>query len=114
MVSFMAKRQGTLAVIMGFLLLLAALLLGVFFHSTPALAQATVTLDPTSGPPGTQVTATGSGWTPGREITVRWDDTDLTTTTVDSSGGFTVSFSVPENASLGEPSIFTRQGLVVG
>ena len=47
----------------------------------------TITLNPTEGPPDTEVTATGSGWLAGHEVSVQWEDgTELTATTVDNNG----------------------------
>jgi hypothetical protein len=69
-------------------------------------AQPTITLDPTEGPPDTEVTATGSRWPAGHEVNVQWEDgTVLATTTVDDNGDFTVSFSVPDDATEGEYTI---------
>jgi hypothetical protein len=69
-------------------------------------AQPTITLDPTEGAPGTEVTATGSGWSAGHAVNVQWEDgTVLATTTVDDNGDFTVSFSVPDDAAEGEYTI---------
>jgi hypothetical protein len=63
-------------------------------------AQPTITLNPTEGPPDTtEVTATGSGWPAGHEVSVQWEDgTELTTTTVDDNGNLVVSFVVPDAA----------------
>jgi hypothetical protein len=55
---------------------------------------------------GTEVTATGSGWSAGHEVNVQWGGTELAATTVDSSGGFTVSFMVPEDAAEGQHTIY--------
>jgi hypothetical protein len=66
----------------------------------------TITLDPTEGPPETEVTATGSGWLAGHQVSVQWEDgTELATTTVDDNGGFTASFSVPDAAAEGEYTV---------
>jgi hypothetical protein len=46
----------------------------------PAEGEPTITLDPTEGAPGTEVTATGSGWSAGHEVNVRRGDTYLTAT----------------------------------
>jgi hypothetical protein len=68
-----------------------------------------VILDPTEGPPDTEVTATGSGWSAGHEVSVQWEDgTELTATTVDDNGDFTVSFTVPANATEREYTINCR------
>jgi hypothetical protein len=65
-----------------------------------------VMLNPSSGPPGTQVTAIGSGWTSGDPIQVQLDSGSVNaSTTVAGDGTFTVSFTVPANAALGPFSI---------
>jgi hypothetical protein len=65
-----------------------------------------VKLDPTEDPPGTQVTATGSGWPAGHEVSVQWEDgTELATPTVDGNGDFTVSFAIPDDAAEGQHAI---------
>jgi hypothetical protein len=65
--------------------------------------QPTITLDPTEGPPGTEVTATGSGWPVGLDVSVQWENgTVLATTTVDGNGSFTVSFTIPDDAAEGQ------------
>jgi hypothetical protein len=71
MVSFLAhKRQCTLVLMVVALMLLV----GLLSSPTPALAQSAVTVDPTEGAPGTDVTATGSGWSAGHQVSVQWDD----------------------------------------
>jgi hypothetical protein len=75
-----------------------------------AFAQgSSVTLNPTQGPAGTQVTGTGSNWSSGDTIVVQWDDnppTTLATTTVQGDGTFTVSFTIPSNATQGNHTIY--------
>ena len=71
---------------------------------TPTSAAATtadITIDPTSGPRGTSITVTGSGWTPGTLVTVRYSGTlagSGSSSAVDDSGHFTTS--VNANAAL--------------
>jgi hypothetical protein len=78
---------------------LLALVVPVATGSSEALAQASsVTISPAQGPPGTEVTATGSGWTPGDTIQARWNTLNGATVgsaTVNNSGGFTLPFAVP-------------------
>lgn len=70
-------------------------------HPTSAQGSS-VTINPTQGIPGTQVVGTGNSWTSGDYILVQWDDgTNLANTTVQSNGTFTVSFTVPSNATPG-------------
>jgi hypothetical protein len=70
-----------------------------------------VALNPTAGPQGTEVTASGCGWTPGTQITVTWDNPQqtLATTVVDQGGGFIVSFLVPANAPPGDHQVLFTQ-----
>ena len=88
-------------------LALVALLTGLL-SLRPALAAEAVSLNPTEGPPETQVTATGSGWTSGNVIKVEWDNpgVEVARTTVDNNGGFTVSFRVPKEATPGTHNIY--------
>src|SRR5207245_520167 len=64
-----------------------------------SLSLATISLDPTSGPVGTTVTATGSLFLPGSVVTISYDGTTVATTpgsiTTDLSGGFSATFTVP-------------------
>jgi hypothetical protein len=79
----------------------------IFTVTAPSKAQPTITLDPTEGSPGAEVTATGSGWSAGHEVSVYWEDgTVLATTTVADNGDFTVFFAVPDNAADGEYMIY--------
>lgn len=65
----------------------------------------TVTLNPISGGPGTDVTATGSGWGPG-SVVVSWDGSQPRGTAAVSSGGdWQLAFSVPAEASTGSHTI---------
>lgn len=52
-------------------------------------------IDPTSGHVGTEVTASGSGYTSGKTITVKYDTTNVATTTVNADGTFSVTFEAP-------------------
>jgi uncharacterized repeat protein (TIGR01451 family) len=78
-------------------------------ETPPPEADPTATLNPTEGPPGTEVTVTGSGWPPGDTIDVRWDTT-LAQTTADDNGNIQVSFFVPADATEGEHDVFIRDG----
>jgi hypothetical protein len=55
----------------------------------------TAAVSPKSGPPGTEVTASGSGWPPGIEVTITGiaqGQTPYTTVITDRSGAFRASF----------------------
>ncbi|MCJ7425727.1 MAG: manganese efflux pump MntP family protein [Dehalococcoidales bacterium] len=58
-----------------------------------------ITINPTSGPSGTPVTVTGSGFGTSQTITIKYNNALVTTNpptvTTGSTGGFTATFSVP-------------------
>jgi len=92
--------------------LLLAMLVSLTTLPHIAFAQgSTVSLSPSTGPAGATVTGTGSNWTAGDAILVQWEDgTNLATTTVQSTGKFTVPFTVPSNATQGAHTVtFTDQ-----
>jgi hypothetical protein len=85
--------------------------LGEEEQTPPPEAQPTITLDPAEGPPGTQVTVTGSRWIPGYEgdlvelyFTVTPEDTwyRLGETTVGNDGTFTATVTIPADAAVEE------------
>jgi hypothetical protein len=111
-------RVSTLVVLLGLWLLMVPLRSPLLVGSgsaapppPPCGERSPVALNPTAGPAGSQVTATGCGWTPGSQITVTWDNpqTTLATTTVDTGGGFTVSFTVPADAPPGNHQVLFTQ-----
>ncbi len=68
-------------------------------------AAPTVTLDPTSGPAGTTMTAIGSRFTPGVVIDIEWDGQWIDETISDDAGNFTTSFTVPQDATPGSHEV---------
>jgi hypothetical protein len=79
---------------------------------TLVVAQTTQTPSPTSGPPGSPVTVSGSGYVPGDKITVRFTDRKGTQTfypeaTVNSEGEFSTVIDIPLTAVTGEGQIHT-------
>jgi hypothetical protein len=56
---------------------------------------ASVVLSVTSGPVGTNVTATGSGFAPGASVHVLFADSVVDTQTADTNGGVTSNFAIP-------------------
>jgi hypothetical protein len=70
----------------------------------PPEAQPAITLDPTEGPAGTQVTVTGSGWIPGDTVYIHFAiaGNEVAQATVADDGSFVVSFTVPSDAEIGE------------
>jgi len=60
--------------------------------TTAPLSDGTLTLSPSSGPRGSRITVTGSGWAPGVPVTVRYTGTLATSTdsvTANKHGAFT-------------------------
>jgi hypothetical protein len=101
-VSLLANRRCAIVA----LAVLLIVLVGLLSPPNPAIAQSTVALDTTSGPPGTKVTATGSRWSAGHEVKVQWGGAQLAATTVDDNGSFTVSFTVPDDAAEGQHTVY--------
>lgn len=54
-----------------------------------------LTIEPVSGPPGTIITITGSGYTPDGTYKLFRDTTLLTTDDVDATGAFTATYTMP-------------------
>jgi hypothetical protein len=79
-----------------------------------AQAIPTLTLDPTSGPPGSTVLVSGTGFGPSEEIDILFIQNRtrfLGSTTSDPSGNFSVDETIPGNADPGDASI-RAQGAV--
>ena len=72
--------------------------------SAAPLAAPAVSVNPTSGPAGSQVTVSGSGFTPGTG-TLRWDGADQKTVNINQNGGFSTSFKIPNGAAPGGHTI---------
>jgi hypothetical protein len=73
---------------------------------TLLVSDATLAALPASGPPGTSVTLSGSGFPAGDSVTLKFKDVDgtktsLGTVTTDANGAFSVSKTVPANADPG-------------
>ena len=67
--------------------------------STNLSVEQSITISPKSGPTGTKITITGTGFRNDRVITITFDDEEIDTTptsiTSDDNGSFTASFLVP-------------------
>src|SRR5437588_432248 len=89
------------------LLLLMTMSLPLTMIPQAAFAQGGLqaTLTPNSGPPGTAVVATGSGWltgsaSPGDQICIFWNSgggSPTACTSLRQDGTFTINFNVPSN-----------------
>lgn len=74
-----------------------------------AVAATVVKLEPTTGNVGTPIAVSGSGFTPGATIIIKYDDTQVTTATVQATGIFAVVFNTPASIS-GEHVITVGDG----
>ena len=84
------------------LALIAACLLGgsILWLALPARAAATISITPSSGPPGTSVIVTGAGFGANEQVRVCWGNVgcaNLGRPVTTASGEFSASFSVPTN-----------------
>jgi hypothetical protein len=64
-----------------------------------------VTISPTSGEQGTQITVTGSHFSPSSAITITYDGATMKSLTSGSNGAFTTTFDVPASSSAGQHSV---------
>ena len=95
------RRASCLSVVMTSLV---ALLL-VAAPDAVAASAPSVSLNPTSGPPGTQVTVSGENWPPGDSVAIAFPDRGFWgpgSTTVGQDGSFTYSFAWPSPAAPGD------------
>ncbi|MGH8971773.1 MAG: hypothetical protein ACRD0C_01025, partial [Acidimicrobiia bacterium] len=91
------------------LILTVVLALGPLVPGSEAQAAATLGLDPSEGPRGSNVNAIGDGWTPQANVGIYFDANatqPVITTIVKSDGTFSVSFKVPSDANVGNHTVF--------
>ncbi|MGH9909018.1 MAG: beta strand repeat-containing protein, partial [Nitrososphaerales archaeon] len=69
-----------------------------------------ITVSPTSGPTSTSVTVSGTNFTTNASITIKFDTTLLTTTVSTSTGSFTTTITIPNNAIQGSHIISATDG----
>lgn len=81
------------------------MLLGGALAAWLPVASPSLTLNPSSGPPGTSVTAYGQGFTADVPVTVNWDGAPVGGGTVAADGTFAVGFSIPGDASAGPHTV---------
>ena len=96
------------------LAMVAVLGLYVLPFATTRAAGATLTLTPSSGPPGTKVTVIGQGFDPRTQLQLTWDDAigGMPNVSLKNRGNFRVSFKVPPRSSVGPHSLGLRPVLV--
>ncbi len=73
------------------------------------IGATTVNLSPATGHVDTEVTVSGTGYTAGTAITVKYDDTEVATATAKTDGSFSATFKVPVSK-YGEHSVTTSDG----
>ncbi len=67
-------------------------------QETSFLVHQRFTIAPKSGQPGTEVTVSGTGFAASTDVTIYFDDRDITLAPTDDTGSFTASFRVPKAA----------------
>lgn len=83
-------------------LLSIAVVLAVVLFAIPALAAATISLEPSEGKPGDSFQITGQGFHAGDPIQLTWDGDKLGDPIfADAEGGFTATRTVPDDAQPG-------------
>jgi hypothetical protein len=78
--------------------------------SSPGAGEASITVSPESGPPGSSITVSGSGFAPQEPVAFRWQPGDtlpFSSTEADASGAYSAQVEVPDLPS-GEHHIFAR------
>jgi hypothetical protein len=75
--------------------------------TTDFTVPSSLTLNPTSGSPGTGVSVSGTGFLSGENVVVGWDNDDnqVASATANSNGGFSTNFNVPNSAN-GSHTVF--------
>lgn len=95
------------------LVLLVTMSLSLVMAPRVAHAQGTfITVSPTQGPPGAQVTASGGGFPANDpQIQIWFDQTNTgKSTSANAQGNFSVGFSVPTNATQGLHPVYATDG----
>jgi hypothetical protein len=88
---------------------LAAGVLGAVTFASPVQAAAGGSLQPMGGPPGTQVVASGAGWTANSIVQIWFDQDKQKDIIADGQGAFTAKFNVPQKPAGLYPVYFTAQ-----
>jgi hypothetical protein len=89
--------------------------LGTASAAVSATCTCKITLNPVSGPQGTTVTVTGTGFTANATVTLQFVDatsirTVFASATANSQGGFSTTVKVPNAAALGHGSVVATAG----
>jgi len=65
-------------------------------HGSVLVIIPEISLSPSKAPPLSDVAITGSGFPPNEPITVRFEDTDILSSSTDGNGKFSRSFKIPD------------------
>lgn len=76
-----------------------------------ASAVGSITLSPTSGPPGSSVTVTGTGFAPNTTTSILFDGLFVAEQATNASGAFTKSITIPTTATTGSHPIVANDGV---
>ena len=79
-------------------------------ESVDFIVTAGASLDTTTGNIGTTLTISGTGFIASGTITIKYDDTQVATTTTDTNGAFSVTFDVPASQH-GDHTIIASDGI---
>jgi hypothetical protein len=72
-------------------------------------AATTLALDPNEGPPGTSVTATGTGFVGNESVTITFGATVVATTTSTAAGTFSVGFTLAPSTAPGSYTVVAKE-----
>jgi hypothetical protein len=67
-----------------------------------------ISVDPSSGPPGSQATVTGTGFKGGENVVIKFDGKQVASVTADSKGAFTKKITIPNGARSGKRTISAK------
>jgi len=70
---------------------------GTYSDSAEFTVEIALSLSPTSGNVGTEITTSGSGFAASGTVTVSYDDTQVATSSITADGAFSVTFTAPSS-----------------
>jgi hypothetical protein len=85
---------------------------GLIATATFTVTKPTIAINPTTGPKGSTVVVTGSGWVPGKVVTISLDSVAAQSVTPDSTGAIAGTITIPIDAAPGPHTITASDGSV--
>ena len=85
---------------------------GVTAIATFIVTKPTIAINPTTGPKGSTVVVTGSGWAANRSVTIMLDGAPVQTVSPDSTGAIAATASIPIDAESGSHAFTADDGSV--